>query len=77
MLVLGSGVLAATFLHAGRVLVFVLGRTGPWVDFDVRPEKRADHRERWTWGQVVFAGVMSVFGVVGALAIWRARRRTG
>lgn len=64
----------ATLLHTARVLVFVLGRTGPWVDFDVRPEHRADHRERWTWPGVVFAGVMSVLGVVGVVVSWRARR---
>jgi hypothetical protein len=66
----------ATLLHAGRVLVFVLGRTGPWIDFDVRPEQRADHDERWTWPGVVFAGVMSVLGVVGVVIIWCVRRRT-
>ena len=66
---------AATVLHAVRVAVFVLGRTGPWKDFDVRPDKRADHSERWTWAQVVFAGVLSVLGVIGVLVIWLARRR--
>ena len=67
---------AATLLHAVRVLVFVLGRTGPWVDFDVRPGHRADHRGRWTWGGVIFAGVMSVLGIVGVGAIWAVRRPT-
>lgn len=70
---LGMGA-AATLLHAVRVLVFVLGRTGPWRDFDVRPEQRADHRQRWTWRGVVFAGLMSCLGVLGMLIIWRARR---
>ena len=37
---------AATILHALRVLIFVLGRTGPWIDFDVKPEHRALHSER-------------------------------
>lgn len=64
----------ATLLHAGRVAVFILGRTGPWHDFDVRPEARADHDERWTWAQVVFAGVMSVLGVIGVVLVWRRRR---
>lgn len=67
---------AATLLHAARVSIFVVGRTGPWVDVDVRPERRADHRERWTWSQVVFAGVMSVLGVFGVLIVWRVRRRS-
>jgi hypothetical protein len=66
--------MAATLLHAVRVLVFVLGRVGPWVDLDVRPEARAGHGERWTWGEVVFAGTMSVLGVVGVGVIWRRRR---
>jgi len=66
---------AATLLHAGRVAVFVLGRTGPWRDFDVRTEARADHGERWTWGQVVFAGTLSVSGIVGVVLIWRRRRQ--
>lgn len=66
----------ATVLHAVRVAVFVLGRTGPWVDFDVRPDQREGHDERWSWSQVVFAGVMAVLGVLGLAAIWRVRRRT-
>jgi hypothetical protein len=66
---------AATFLHAGRVAVFVIGRTGPWVDFDVREEQRDGHDERWTWPQVVFAGTMSALGVVGVLVIGLVRRR--
>ncbi|NNF68211.1 MAG: hypothetical protein HKN01_00450 [Acidimicrobiia bacterium] len=66
----------ATLLHAGRVLVFVVGRTGPWVDFDVRSEHREGHRERWSWNGVVFAAVMSVLGVVGVVVVWRARRRS-
>jgi hypothetical protein len=62
-------------LHALRVLIFVLGRTGPWVDFDVRPEQRSSHAARWTWDQVYFAATLSVLGVVGVLVIWRLRRR--
>ncbi len=65
---------AATLLHAMRVSVFVLGRTGPWKDFDVRAEHRADHGQRWTWGGVIFAGVMSTLGVLGAGIIWQVRR---
>ncbi len=65
---------AATLLHSVRVLVFVVGRTGPWVDFDVRREHRADHRERWRWAEVVFAGVMSAFGVIGVVVVWCCRR---
>lgn len=66
---------SAAILHAIRVLIFVLGRTGPWKDFDVRPEQRAMHYTRWSWTGVCFAGIMSVLGVIGVLIIWRLRRR--
>ncbi|MDH3650383.1 MAG: hypothetical protein OEQ53_11910, partial [Saprospiraceae bacterium] len=46
-------------IHAIRVLVFVLGRIGPWIDFDVRPEQRALHDARWSWEGVYFAAAMS------------------
>jgi hypothetical protein len=71
---LRAGAVAA-LLHAARVLVFVVGRTGPWRDLDVRPEHREDHDERWTWAQVVFAGTMSILGVVGVGVVWLARRQ--
>jgi hypothetical protein len=64
---------AAAVLHAVRVLIFVLGRTGPWRDFDVRPEHRALQSGRWSWGWVSFAAVLSVLGVLGVLIIWRYR----
>lgn len=71
---------AVTFTHALRVLIFVLGRTGPWLDFDVRPEERAVHYTRWTWGEVYFAATLSVLSVIVVLLIWsirsRKRRRT-
>jgi hypothetical protein len=66
---------SAAILHAIRVLIFVLGRIGPWVDFDVRPEHRAMHYTRWSWSGVYFAAIMSVLGVTGVLIIWRLRRR--
>lgn len=66
---------AATVLHAVRVAVFVLGRIGPWKDFDVRPDKRADHDERWNWPQVGFAGALAVMGLVGVFVTFRNRGR--
>lgn len=66
---------AATVVHAVRVLVFVLGRTRPFKDFDVRPEHRADHDQRWTRGQVSFASVMSILGLLGVLVVRRCLRR--
>jgi hypothetical protein len=65
----------AALLHAVRVLVFALGRTGPWIDFDVRPEERAAHVTRWTWNEVYFASVLAALGVVGVIVIWQYRRR--
>jgi hypothetical protein len=66
---------AAALLHSGRVLIFVLGRVGPWIDFDVRPEHRAAHSARWDWGWLYFAALMSVLGVAGVIVIWILRRR--
>jgi hypothetical protein len=61
---------AAGIFHALRVLVFVLGRTGPWINIDVRPEHRAAHAERWSWAGVYSAGIMAVLGVIGVIIIW-------
>ena len=66
---------AAAILHAIRVLIFVLGRTGPWINFDVRPEHQALHHLRWTWFWVYFAAIMSILGVIGVIIIWRLRKR--
>lgn len=66
---------AAALFHAFRVFIFVLGRTGPWIDFDVRPEERAMHAERWTWGEVYLAATLSVLGILGVLLIWFIRKR--
>lgn len=69
--------LAATaiIVHAVRVLIFVLGRVGPWIDFDVRPEQRALHDARWSWFGVYSAAILSVSGVIGVLIIWTLWRR--
>jgi len=68
---------AATLLHAARVGIFVLGRLPPFRDFDVRPEHRSTHRERWNWTEVTFAVVMSILGVIGVLVVrTRIRRRS-
>ena len=66
---------AVALFHAFRVLIFVLGRTGPWVNFDVRPEHWALHATTWNWTQVYFASVMSVLGIIGVIVIWTFRRR--
>jgi len=55
------------------VLIYVLGRTGPWHGFDVCPEYRVGQVAEWGW--VVFAAAMSVLGVLGVVIVWRYRRR--
>jgi len=62
-------------VHAIRVLIFVLGRTGPWIDFDVRPEARALHATRWTWNEVIIAGILSALSVVALVLFLRYWRR--
>lgn len=65
---------AAVIVHAVRVLIYVLGRFRPFKDFDVRPEQRDSHDQRWTWGSVSFAAVMSVLGMVGVIIVARRVR---
>ena len=65
---------AAIVLHAVRVYIFVLGRVGPWIDFDARPAHRALHHTRWTWGGVWFALIMATLGVIGVIIVWSIRR---
>jgi hypothetical protein len=66
---------AAAIVHAFRVLIFVLGRIGPWINFDVRPVHRALHAARWSPWQLYFASIMSILGLIGVLIIWTLRRR--
>jgi len=70
LLALRLGAAAAIF-HAFRVLIFVMGRFEPWLDFDVRPEQRALHHTHWSWEGVYFAAIMSILGVIGVIVIWR------
>ena len=64
---------AAAIFHAIRVLIYVLGRTGPWFNFDVKPIYRSSYSFEWFW--VWFAATLAVLGVVGVIVIWRLRRR--
>ena len=68
---------AAAILHAPRVLIFVLGRTSTFLNFDVRQEYHATHGGLLSWFWVYFAGAMSVLGVFGVLIIWQVRRSVG
>lgn len=63
---------AATILHAIRVLIYVLGRTGPWLDFDRRAPYRGIALPEWTW--VIFAAILAVLGILGVAIIWYYRR---
>ena len=66
---------AVTIVHAIRVLIFVLGRLEPWRDFEIRPEFRPLSEDRWSWGEVYFAAVMSTLSLCGVLIVWMLRRR--
>lgn len=63
----------AVLVHAVRVLIYVLGRTGPWHNFDLRPAYRTGQQAEWLW--VIFAGAMSALSLVALLVIWRHRHR--
>lgn len=63
----------AVLLHAFRVLIYVLGRTGPWVNFDVKPEYREAYTFDWFW--IYFAAVLSILGVIAVFVIWHYRRK--
>jgi len=64
----------AILLHALRVLVFVMGRTGPWINFDVKPEYLYLYEETvWFW--VWFAATMSFLSIVAVVIIWQIRVR--
>ena len=56
---------AATILHAIRVLIYVLGRIGPWHNFDLKITYASQSGNLfWIW----FASVLSLLG------IWKSRR---
>ena len=58
----------ATILHALRVLIYLSGRVGPWKNFDLKPEFHSTEKVEMFW--LYFAGVMSVAGIIGLIAIW-------
>ena len=69
---------AVVLVHALRVSIFVLGRTGPWIDFDIRPEERVRYAESWSWTGVVIAGGLAALSICALLAVWyRSRHRPG
>ena len=64
---------AAAIFHAIRVLIHVLGRMGPWKNFDVKPIYHSSYSFEWFW--VWFAAILSVLGVIGVIVIWKIRCR--
>ena len=66
---------AMVIVHAIRVTIFVIGRLGPWIDFDVKPEARAMHDTRWTWEGVYIAGILSALSIIAVVIIWIYRKR--
>lgn len=62
----------AAILHAIRVLIYVLGRTGPWVNFDVKPKYQDAYSFEWIW--VYLAAILSVLGIIGVIVIWQIIR---
>lgn len=70
------GVAVMILVHALRVLVFVLGRTGPWVNFDVRAQHRAEYATTWRWSDVWLAGTGAALSLVVLAVVWRRRHRT-
>lgn len=65
---------AIIIVHAVRVLIFVIGRVGPWIDFDVTPEHRLAHSSRWVWTDVFLAGTPASLSVIALIVIWQTRK---
>lgn len=67
---------ALVVLHAVRVAVFVLARTGPAVDFDIQSGYRPLPADAWTWAEVWIAGGLAALSLVVLVVVWRRRRLT-
>ncbi|NND16372.1 MAG: hypothetical protein HKN89_08615 [Eudoraea sp.] len=63
----------AALLHAFRVLIYVLGRTGPFENFDVKPEYRETYTFDWFW--VYFAAAFSIVAVIMVFVVRYFRRK--
>lgn len=64
---------AAAIFHAFRVLIYVLGRIGPWTNFDVKEQYQSEVHYEMFW--VYFASILSVLGIIGVIVIWRIMKR--
>lgn len=67
------GATAAIF-HAFRVLIYVIGRVGPWYNFDLRSEFRSNRNADMFW--VYFAAILSVLGILGVIIIYLLIKRS-
>ncbi len=63
---------SAAIFHAIRVLIYVLGRTGPWINFDVKQEYHDSYTFKWFW--VYFTAILSILGIIGVIVIWQIIR---
>jgi hypothetical protein len=59
---------SAAIFHAFRVFIYLIGRIGPWYNFDVKPQFRSSHDVDMFW--VYFAVTLSVLGILGVIVIW-------
>ncbi|MBI9097161.1 MAG: hypothetical protein JEY91_01725 [Spirochaetaceae bacterium] len=59
---------SAAIFHAFRVLIYVLGRTSPWINFDLKPEFHSQQNGVIFW--VYFAAILSILGISGVFIIW-------
>lgn len=62
----------AIILHGIRVSIYVLGRIGPWINFDVKPEYHSSYTYNLFW--VYFAGILAFLGVIGVFVLWQIIR---
>lgn len=63
---LRCGAIAAIF-HAFRVLIYALGRTDLFLNFDVKPQFKSTHEVDMFW--VYFAAILSILGILGVIII--------
>jgi hypothetical protein len=64
---------AAAIFHAFRVLVYVMGRIGPFKNFDLKPQFHNTQNVEMFW--IYFASILSILGVLGVIIIWRLIRK--
>jgi hypothetical protein len=57
----------STVLHLQRVVIFALGRSKYFKDFDIKPEYRNLHEIDAFW--VIFALTLSIMGIIGLLIV--------